>query len=252
MKSKRLCVRSALALLGLGLAAAVAPAQATVVPRFDAGALADQSALVFIGTVVDHQAAVTRDGIYPYTFVTFDVEDVLKGKADLQITLRFDGGPVGNEFVEVAGMPRFEVGGRHLLFVAGAEQGFCPLAGWFQGKFDFVRHPEDGRDVLVDYKGHPVKGVSKDRFVRSEAKLTGKPEPKKVQLLKENNVKITFAADEAVATSEEIAAENAVEQIKSWLRERKPGKGAVAASRVRSARPEEVPLKAPVMGGGVK
>lgn len=249
---RSLCVRSALALLGLGLAAAVAPVQATVVPRFDAGKLADQSALVFVGTVVDHQAAVTRDGLYPYTFVTFNVEDVLKGESDLQLTLRFDGGPVGNEFIEVSGMPRFEVGGRHLLFVAGVEQGFCPLTGWFQGKFDFVRHPEDGRDVLVDYKGHPVKSVSGDRFVLSQAKLTGKPEPKKVQLLKENNVKITFQGDEAVATSQEIAADNAVEEIKSWLRGRKPGKGAVAASRVRSARPEEVPAKAPVLGGGVK
>lgn len=249
---RSLCVRSALALLGLGLAAAVAPVQATVVPRADAGSLADQSALVFIGTVVDHQAAVTRDGIYPYTFVTFNVEDVLKGEADLQITLRFDGGPVGNEFVEVTGVPRFEIGGRHLLFVAGAEQAFCPLTGWFQGKLDFVKHPEDGRDVLVDYQGRPVTGVSNDRFVRGAARLTGRPEPKKVQLLKENNVKITFQSNEAVATSEEIAADNAVEEIKSWLRGRKPGKSAVAAGQVRSARPEEVPFKAPVIGGGVQ
>lgn len=246
------CVRSALALLGLGLAAAVAPVQATVLPRFEAGELADRSALIFVGTVVDHQAAVTADGLYPYTYVTFNVEEVLKGEADLQLTLKFDGGPIGNEFIEVSGVPRFELGGRHLLFVSGQDKAFCPLAGWFQGKLDFVAHPAGNGEVLVDSNGRPVKGVKGDRFVRGESRLTGKPEAKKVQLLKEENVKITFESDETVATAEEIAAERTVEEIKSWLRERKPGKGAVAASRVPSARIQDVPKKAPVLGGGVK
>lgn len=246
------CVRSALALLGLGVAAAVAPVSATVLPRFEAADLADRSVLIFIGTVVDHEAAVTADGLYPYTFVTFDVEEVLKGEADRQLTLRFDGGPVGNELVEISGVPRFALGGRHLLFVAGQEKGFCPLAGWFQGKLDFVQHPEGGGEVLVDSNGRPVKGVKEGRFVRGAARLTGKPEPKRVQLLKQQNVKITFQGEESVATFEEIAAERAVDGIKSWLRERKPGKGAVAAGRVRSARPEDLPRTAPMVRGGVK
>lgn len=249
-----LFVRSAPALLALGLAvaAAVAPVQATVLPRFEAGDLADSAALVFVGTVVDQQVVVTGDGLYPYTFVTFDVEETLKGQADEQLTLRFDGGPIGNEIIEVIGMPKFAIGGRHLLFVSGIEGDLCPLVGWDQGKFDFVRHPQGDGEVLVDSHQRPVTGVKGDRLVRHSQKLTGAPAGRQVKLLREENVKITFAGDEAVATAQELAAERSMAEIRRWLGSRKAKGRAVAASRVRSAQPGDVPHTAPINDGGVR
>jgi hypothetical protein len=249
---KRLVLLRALVLCGIGLAA-VAPSGATVLPRFDAGDLADHSALIFVGTVVDQQVEVTGDGVYPYTFVTFQVEKVLKGETDKRLTLRFDGGDTGRGGIKVVGMPEFEVGGRHLLFVAGPGEAFCPLAGWGQGKLDFVRHPRSGREVLVDQEGRLVAGLKGENFRRQAGKLGDKPAAKKVEVLAEENVKVTFPEEETVAApTEEPAAEQVVAQLASWLRARPKKAGAMAPGRIVSASPYDLPEHAPMTKGGAR
>jgi len=245
---------ASLALCGLGMAMAGAPSGATTLPHYEAGDLADRSALIFVGTVVDQQVEVTGDGLYPYTFVTFRVEKVLKGEADPQLTLRFDGGFTGKGGVKVTGMPEFETGGRHLLFVAGRGEAFCPLAGWGQGKLDFVRHPRSGREVLVDQEGRLVAGLKGEHFRRQAGRLGEEAPLKKVKLLAEDGVKITFPEDETTAAAgEEPAAEQVVAQVERWVRTRQAKAGAVAPGRIVSARPDELPEHAPMSRrGGVQ
>lgn len=225
-------VRSALVLCAVAWALAAAPAAASVPSRFELGDLTDRSTLVFVGTVVERRVAVSDDGLFPFTYVTFDVEEVLKGEADRRLTLRFDGGPVGDHVVRVSGVPEFEVGKRHLLFVAGADEIACPLAGWDRGKLDFVRHPRTGQEVLADVEGRLVAGVDGDRF-----RMAQEPAPEKPTVINEGGFQITLRAEADPTAAESVPATRVVAEIQRWLRGRKAGAGAVAPGRVRSVHP---------------
>ena len=54
------------------------PASATLIAHTDAAQLVDKAELIFVGRAVDRQVVTTLDGKYPLTFITFDVQDVLK------------------------------------------------------------------------------------------------------------------------------------------------------------------------------
>ena len=230
--------RSALVLCGIVSALAAVGAAASVPSRFELGDLTDRSALVFVGTVVERQVAVSDDGLFPSTYVTFDVEEVLKGEADRRLTLRFDGGPVGSHVVRISGVPEFEVGKRHLLFVAGADEIACPLAGWERGKLDFVRHPRTGQEVLADVEGRLVAGVEGDRF-----RMAAEPAPEKPTVIEDGGFQITLRVEADAAAAESVPAARVLAELQRWLRGRKAGAGAVAPGRVRSVHPE-----APISG----
>ncbi|HEX2060308.1 MAG TPA: hypothetical protein VHK90_06175, partial [Thermoanaerobaculia bacterium] len=113
----------------------------TVIP-IDVATQIDQSELIFIGTVIGIESVPVRDGSFAYTYVTFDVEETLKGVADgPTFTLRMAGGEVPPLAYEIAGAPKFRKGGRHVLFVVGNDRYGIPLSGGPQGKLDLVAHP---------------------------------------------------------------------------------------------------------------
>ena len=63
----------------------------------------------------------------PYTFVTYKVTKVMQGSAGRSLTLRFAGGADGRGgFVDVTGVPTFEVGDDDILFVKGNGSDGCP------------------------------------------------------------------------------------------------------------------------------
>jgi len=69
--------------------------QATSVLPLDAAQLSDQAEIVFAGTAVKSEVVLSQNGSYPYTFVTFTVDELVKGwTLEKQISLRFDGGDV--------------------------------------------------------------------------------------------------------------------------------------------------------------
>jgi hypothetical protein len=146
---------------------------ATTVPFEDLATLVDEADLIFVGSVVHAESVATGDGAFAFTLVTLRVDETLKGATrDSDLTLRFAGGEVGEDVFEVPGVPRFEPGGRHLLFVVGNRRLGCPLVGWFQGKLDLVPHPLTGETIAADFRGEPVAGISGRHWVHAGRALT--------------------------------------------------------------------------------
>lgn len=234
--------------IGLVLVAASA-SQGTTLVRQDLASLVDQAELIFVGTVVHTQAVETKDEAFAFTYVTFEVEDALKGSAaDSQLTLRFAGAELGGQVFEVRGMPTFELGGRHLLFVEGNGRAGCPLVGWWQGKLDFAAHPFSGETVLLDANRQVVNGIERQGWRTSPMQLSGEgllksPAPAGVEVVEQDGVTIDLPvvvdpAEEAVAVSE---ASSVLGELRAMVA-RRAGKSTFRqAPPVVSASPADVP-----------
>src|SRR6266508_956888 len=104
--------------------------------------LVEQSNLVFVGraTRVEYRALPSEDneeGLIPHTFVTYRVEEVLRGVAPgREITLRLIGGPDGRgRFLTVSKVPIIQQGDQDLLFVDDPGNPSCPLVQCENGRF---------------------------------------------------------------------------------------------------------------------
>jgi hypothetical protein len=114
--------------------------------------------LIFRGTVVSIDTrlsetdAVTPNPV-PHTFVTYRIDQVLKGASeDPTITLRFIGGPVnGDRFMFIMGMPLFDRGDTDVLLVKDNLRGSCPLVGCSRGRFREI----DG--MIVNEEGQRIQ-----------------------------------------------------------------------------------------------
>jgi hypothetical protein len=138
---------------------ATAKATTVIPPTF--GEMADRADLVFVGKVAGSRSewrSVGADQVI-FTLVEFETQEVLKGNAGAKLTLQFLGGTVGNTTLEVADVPRFNVGDRVLLFVEGNGAQFCPLVGVFHGKFGVRKDEKSGRDIVVMHNGKPLRDV---------------------------------------------------------------------------------------------
>ncbi|MEM9557577.1 MAG: hypothetical protein AAGC60_25180 [Acidobacteriota bacterium] len=240
----------ALCALVLACACTTAAFATTVLP-VDAPQAVDRAELIFVGTVVHLETATTGDGLLPYTFVTFAVDEALKGRAaDAELTLRFEGGdlPEQQETVEVVGMPSFELGDEAVLFVAGNGEAACPLVGWWQGELSIVRHPATGERLLLDHRGAPIEGVSADgwrvgpvhydaaeqRFVDSTADG--------VELLWQDGVEIVDEPSiERAGAYEGVGADSVLDALRQLVSERQERKSFTRGDVVRSADPADLP-----------
>jgi len=95
----------------------------------------------------------------PHTFVTFDVERVIRGQANPgPLTLRFQGGlfPDGR-FLDDPTAPLFDLGERSILLVSRNGELDVPLAGWRFGRLRVVNNR------VYDDFGKPLAIVSRDR-----------------------------------------------------------------------------------------
>ena len=148
-------------------------------PSFDE--LVSKAGLIFVGEAVDTRSVLetTRDGRRIVTIVTFDVSSVIKGSVGLRTQLTFLGGTVGGETMEIAGMPKFQVGDRDVLFVSSAARSASPLMGMWHGRFRVVEDPASGQLRVRSFDGKPLlmgldtrqsglRGLSKGPLVLSE------------------------------------------------------------------------------------
>jgi hypothetical protein len=144
-------------------AAAFACLNATTVipPTFEQ--LVGQAELIFQGTVTDARSVWEGEGGQRHieTYVTFQIEDSLKGNAGSSYTIQMLGGKVGEEGLVVEGAPKFEVGDREILFVEHNYDQFVPLVGIDHGRFHIQRDEETGRDIVMNDHGEAVKDVAK-------------------------------------------------------------------------------------------
>src|SRR5256886_11337003 len=144
-----------------GILAIGCSALATTVipPSFDE--LVSRAEVIFQGTVTDVRSQWVAEGGQRHinSYVTFKVEDAIKGNPGAQITLQMLGGTVGSETMEVADAPKFKVGDRDIMFVENNGTQFVPLVGIMHGRFH-VQKDEAGRDVVLTNDGAPLTDVN--------------------------------------------------------------------------------------------
>src|SRR5688572_13686709 len=120
------------------LLALTAAPPTVVVPMFHSEIVRD-SELIAVGTVTGATSRYEDGGQTIRTHV--DVKNLTFHKGAVQgdtLTLRFDGGQVGKERIEVVAMPKLRVGARYLLYVSGNGRHVSPITGFNQGVFEIT------------------------------------------------------------------------------------------------------------------
>jgi hypothetical protein len=139
--------------------------------------------LVFDGTVTaveyhDSTPESTNDVAVPHTFVTFAVNNVLKGTYNAAtITLRFAGGMNANgRLLRVKDSTLFDTGERSILLVRGNEQFASPLVNWARGRFRLVdgfAYTENGHELVSTQNGRLEFGAWRDLTEVRENDIAG-------------------------------------------------------------------------------
>ncbi len=123
-------------LFSLGLASA----SATTILGMDIDKVAADAEFVFEGEVINSETRQdTNSGIIS-TYVTFQINDVIKGdySAD-SVELKFMGGVFNGQIVQVSGMRIPELAEQGIYFVESMSEDLInPLIGWSQGHFIIV------------------------------------------------------------------------------------------------------------------
>jgi subtilase family serine protease len=136
-------VAATLLLIALALVAAPAPAS-IVVPMADDDLIVGADVIVLgrVSRIESHRDAVTDE---IETYVTVEIEDVLKGLlSGNEVTLRERGGIVGDRMAWMFANPEFEVGERALLFMDQRADGTLRTYQYYMGKFTIVTDPATG------------------------------------------------------------------------------------------------------------
>ena len=143
----------------------LSPVKAHDIKPFSLHTSTDNAELIFRGRVIDveHRLSdvTSKDHVaLPHTFVTYNVEEVVKGDfANDRITLRFIGGfdATTNRYMTVDGVPqRFNLDDDDILFVNGNGKRPCPLENCEAGRFRVVDqrlYSHHGREVFLNARG---------------------------------------------------------------------------------------------------
>ena len=136
--------------------------QATTVipPSFDE--LVEHAQVIFQGTVTDTQSQWAGEGGNRriVTYVTFKVDEAIKGEPGASYTLRMLGGTVDGQTMEVTDSPKFKVGDRDIVFVENNGSQFIPLVGIMHGRYRVQQDKASGREVVVTNGGRAVKDLA--------------------------------------------------------------------------------------------
>jgi hypothetical protein len=148
-------------LIALTLFALGAARGTTVVPpTFEE--LVNQAEVIFQGVVTDVRSEWAGTGAERHivTYVTFRVEDRLKGDVGATYSIRLLGGTVNGQTMVVTDTPKFEAGDRDILFVENNGSQFVPLVGIAHGRFRVDREQITGREVVMTNERKAVSDVS--------------------------------------------------------------------------------------------
>ena len=158
MKTKHLLL---LTLIAAAIGVVQVDATTVIPPTFDQ--LVQQAELIFQGTVTNVQSVWEGEGAQRHisTYVTFQVQDNVKGNAGSSYTIRMLGGTVGDFTMEVTDTPKFHTGDREVLFVEHNYDQFVPLVGINHGHFRVQHDDASGREILVNGEGEPVRDLAK-------------------------------------------------------------------------------------------
>ena len=145
----------------LSLALSGARATTVIPPTFDE--LVTKAETIFEGTVTGSRSEWTGEGSNRHivTYVTFKIEDAIKGAPGSDYTLRMFGGTVDGQTMEVSDAPRFKVGDRDILFVENNGTQFIPLVGIMHGRFHVQTDPNGVTEKIAKDSGAMVADVAK-------------------------------------------------------------------------------------------
>jgi len=137
-------------------------ARATTVipPTFDE--LVGYAELIFQGTVTDVKSERIGEGAERriVTYVTFSVNEPIKGNPGSSYTIRMLGGTVDGETMEVSDAPKFKVGDRDILFVENNGKQFIPLVGIMHGRYRVAKNKQTGEETVLTNGGQPLADVT--------------------------------------------------------------------------------------------
>jgi hypothetical protein len=135
---------------------------ATSIIAKDFGQLCREADLVFVGTVVEVTSGWSDPAKQSIeTRVVFSDLVPLFGVEASQVELRFGGGTMDGIREEIAGVPRFAVGERRVIF-ARKEHSVSPIVGFDQGAFTVVDSASG--PVVLGSERRPVAAIA-DRTV---------------------------------------------------------------------------------------
>ena len=137
-----------------------ARAMTVIPPTFDE--LVGQADLIFEGTVSEVKSERIGEGAERriVTYVTFAVDEPIKGEPGSAYTIRMLGGTVDGETMEVTDAPKFKKGDRDIVFVENNGTQFIPLVGIMHGRYRVAKDKQTGEQTLLTNSGHPLGDVS--------------------------------------------------------------------------------------------
>jgi hypothetical protein len=144
------------ALFSLGF---VATATTVIPPTFDE--LVSRAEVIFEGEVTGLQSQWIGAGAEHriVTFVTFKIDETLKGNPGASYSIRMLGGTIDGQTMEVSDAPKFKVGDHDVLFVENNGSQFIPLVGIQHGRFH-VQKDQSGRDSVLTGEGQLLADVN--------------------------------------------------------------------------------------------
>jgi hypothetical protein len=145
----------------IGVVLATARATTVIPPTFDE--LVSRAEVIFEGTVTGLRSEWTGEGSNRHivTYVSFKIEDSIKGAPGADYTIRMFGGTVDGHTMEVTDAPRFKVGDRDILFVENNGTQFIPLVGIMHGRFHVQADENGANERIAKDNGAPMANVAK-------------------------------------------------------------------------------------------
>lgn len=129
-------------------------ANATTILSMDIDEVVTDAEFIFEGEVVFSETRQDSGSGIIRTYVTFAINDVLKGdEIGDSVELTFMGGAFNGEVVQVSGLRIPEDGEQGIYFVESLNRNLVnPLIGWSQGHFIIVDEDGDRRISTIDEK----------------------------------------------------------------------------------------------------
>lgn len=135
-------------------------AAATTLVSFSISELTQRAEYVFDGEVIAVHAQRSGSRGMVSTFVTFRIIETIKGQANKEsLELKFLGGNIDGEVLEVNGSRIPELGERGVYFVESLDRDLInPLLGWSQGQY--LIEGDSGSEQVTSVEAKPIVGVS--------------------------------------------------------------------------------------------
>jgi hypothetical protein len=171
--------RSFLLISAVAFSLATVHATTVIPPTFDE--LVAEAEMIFEGTVKETKSEWTGEGANRHivTYVTFQIEDPIKGALGADYTIRMFGGTVDGHTMEATDTPKFKVGDRDILFVEKNGEQFIPLVGIMHGRFRVQQDEVNAPESVAKDNGARVADLAKlgkDEKAASSGKALSKAE----------------------------------------------------------------------------